>query len=80
MVAASTAPNVSCVAFAEPAGANDNGSGWGDFEKPLDMLLAEELEMWKKKLNDSMDEFPGVQEDEQFEMELYDRQRRDGRK
>ena len=80
MVAASTCPNASSVAFAASAGTNDNRSGWGDFEKPLDMLLAEELEMWKKKLNDSMDEFPGVQEDEQFEMELYDRQRRDGRK
>jgi len=45
MVAASTATNVSFVAFAASAGANDNGSGWGDFEKPLDMLLEEELEM-----------------------------------
>ena len=51
MVTTSTAPNVSSVAFAAPAGANanDNGSGWGDFEKPLDMLLAEELEMLKEK-------------------------------
>ena len=38
VVAASTASNVSSVAFATSAGANDNGSGWGDFEKPLDML------------------------------------------
>ena len=30
------------------------------------MLLEEELEMWKEKKNDSMDE--GAQEDEQFEM------------
>ena len=44
VVAVSTAPNVSSIAFAAFAGANDNGSGWGDFEKPLDMLLAEE---WK---------------------------------
>jgi len=68
VVATSTASNVSSVAFAASAGANDNGSGWGDFEKPLDMLLEEELEMWKEKENDSMDE--GVQEDEQFEMEI----------
>jgi len=39
VVATSTASNVSSVAFAASAGANDNGSGWGDFEKPLDMLL-----------------------------------------
>jgi len=32
------------------------------------MLLEEELEMWKEKENDSMDE--GAQEDEQFEMEI----------
>ena len=32
------------------------------------MLLEKELEMWKEKENDSMDE--GAQEDEQFEMEL----------
>jgi len=44
-----------------------DSSGWGDFEKPLDMLLAEELKMLKEKENDSVDE--GVQEDEQFEME-----------
>jgi len=68
VVAASTAPNVSSVAFAAHAGANDNGSGWGNFEKPLDMLLAEELEMLRGKENDSMDE--GGQEDEQFEMEI----------
>jgi len=68
VVAASTATNVSSVAFAASAGANDNGSGWGNFEKPLDMLLEEELEMWKEKENDSMDE--GAQEDEQFEMEI----------
>jgi len=48
VVAASTAPNVSSVAFAASAGANDNGSGWGDFEKPLEMLLEEEMEMWKE--------------------------------
>jgi len=53
VVAASTAPNVSSVAFAASAGANDNSSGWGDFEKPFDMLLEEELEMWKEKENDS---------------------------
>jgi len=68
VLAASTASNVSSVALAASAGANDNGSGWGDFEKPLDMLLEEELEMWKEKENDSMDE--GAQEDEQFEMEI----------
>ena len=49
VVAASTAPNVSSVAFAASAGEDDNGSGWGDFEKPLDMLLEEELEIWKEK-------------------------------
>ena len=48
VVAASTAPNVSSFAFAASAGANDNGSGWGDFEKPLEMLLEEEMEMWKE--------------------------------
>ena len=68
MVKASTASNVSSVASAASARANDNGSGWGDFEKPLDMLLEEELEVWKEKKNDSMDE--GAQEDEQFEMEI----------
>jgi len=68
VIAVVTAPNVSSVTFAAFAGANDNGSGWGDREKPLDMLLAEELEILKKKENDSMDE--GVQEDEQFEMEI----------
>jgi len=68
VVAASTAPNVSSVAFAAPAGANENGSNWGDFEKPLDMLLAEELAMLKEKENHNMDE--GGQEDEQFEMEI----------
>jgi len=68
VVAASTAPNVSSVAFAACAGANDNGSGWGNFEKPLDMQLAEELEMWKEKQIDSMDE--GAQEDEQFELQI----------
>jgi len=56
VVAASAALHVSSVAFAASAGANGNGSGWGDFEKPLDMLLAEELEMFKEKENDSMDE------------------------
>ena len=45
MVAASTAHSVSSVAFAASAGANHNGSGWSDFEKPLDMLLEEEMEM-----------------------------------
>jgi len=73
MVAASTASNVRSVAFAASAGANDNGSGWGDFEKPLDILLEEKLELWKEKENDSMDE--GAQEDEQFEMEI-DHERR----
>jgi len=68
VIAASTAPNVSSVAFAAPAGANYNGSTWGDFEKPLDMLLAEKLEMLKEKGNDSLDE--GGQEDEQFEIEI----------
>jgi len=68
VVTASTASTVSSVAFAASAGANDNGSGWGDFEKPLDMLLEEELEMWKEKKTISMDE--GAQEDEQFEMEI----------
>jgi len=41
------------------------------FEKPLDMLLEEELEMWKEKENDSMDE--GAQEDEQVEIEIDNR-------
>jgi len=71
VVTASTASNVSSVAFATSARANDNGSGWGDFEKPFDMLLEEELEMWKEKENDSMDE--GTQEDEQVEMEIDNR-------
>ena len=43
------------------------------FEKPPDMLLEEESEMWEEKENDSMDE--GAQEDEQFEMEI-DHERR----
>ena len=68
VVAASTASNMCSVAFAASAGANDNGSGWGDIEKPLDMLLEEELEMRKEKENDSIDK--GAQEDEQFEMEI----------
>jgi len=68
VVAASTAFNVRSVAFAASARANDNGSGWGDFEKPLDMLLEGELDMLKEKENDSMDE--GAQEDGQFEMEI----------
>jgi len=38
VVVASTASDVSSVAFAASPGANDNGSGSGDFEKPLDML------------------------------------------
>jgi len=59
---------VSSVAFAASAGANDNSSGWGDFETPLDMLLAEELEMLKEEENDSIDQ--GVQEDKQFEIEI----------
>jgi len=66
VVTVSTASNESSVAFVASAGANDNGSGWGDFEKSLDMLLEEELEMWKEKENDSMDE--GAHQDEQFEM------------
>jgi len=76
VVAASTAPNVSSVAFAAPAEANDNSSDWGDLEKSLDMLLAEELEMLKEKENDSMDE--GGQEDEHFEMEI-DNEEKGGR-
>jgi len=68
VVTASTASNVSSVAFVASAAANGNGSGGVDFEKPLDMLLEEDLEMWKEKENDSMDE--GVQEDEQFEMKV----------
>jgi len=66
-VIAVTAPDVNSVAFAASAGTNDNSSGWGDFQKPLDMLLEEEFEMWKQKENYSMDE--GAQEDERFEME-----------
>jgi len=46
VVAASTAPHVSSVAFAASASADDNGSSWGNFEKPLDMLLEEEMEMF----------------------------------
>jgi len=72
VVAVSTARNVSSVAFAASARANDNGSSWDDFEKPLDMLLAEELETLKEQENDSMNE--GVQEDEQFEMEIDNKQ------
>ena len=68
VIAMVTVPNVSSVAFAASAGANENGSGWGDFEKPLDMLLAEKLEKLKENENDSMDE--GVQEDEQFVIEI----------
>ena len=45
VVAASTASNAISVAFAASAGAKDNGRSWGDFEKPLDMLLLEEMEM-----------------------------------
>ena len=45
VVATSTASNVSSVVFAASAVANDDGSGWGDFEKPLNMLLEEESEM-----------------------------------
>ena len=63
-----TTPNVSSVAIAASAGANDKGSIWGDFDKPFDMLLAGELEMLKEKENYSMDE--GVQNDEHFEMEI----------
>jgi len=33
VVKASTASNVSSVAFAASARTNDNGSGWGDFRK-----------------------------------------------
>ena len=62
VVATSAVSNVNSVAFAASAGANDNGSGWGDFEKTLDMLLEEGLEMWKEKQNDCMDE--GAQENE----------------
>ena len=53
VVAACTVPNVSSVAFAASARSNDNGSSCGDIEKPLDMLLEEEMEMWKEKQNDS---------------------------
>jgi len=60
--------NVSSVAFAASTGAHDNGRGWGDIKQPLNMLLEEELELWKEKENDSMDE--GAHEDEQFEMEV----------
>ena len=49
VVATSAVSNVNSVAFAASAGANDNGSGWGDFEKPLDMLLEEELKCGRKK-------------------------------
>ena len=49
MFAASTASNAISVAFAASAGAKDNGRSWGDFEKPLDMLFEEEMEMWKEK-------------------------------
>ena len=56
MVATSTAPILSSFAFAASAGANDNSSGWGAFEKPLDILLEEETKIWKEKQNDSMDE------------------------
>jgi len=45
VVAVSTAFIVSSVPFAASAGANDNSSYWGDFEKPLDMLLEEEIEI-----------------------------------
>ena len=47
---------MSSVAFAASARGNDNGSGCGDFKKPLDMLLEEEMDMWKEKQNDSIDE------------------------
>jgi len=36
VVAVSTAPVVSSVAFAASAGANDNGIGWGDFKEALE--------------------------------------------
>ena len=36
VLAVSTAPNVSSVAFAASAGANDNGIGWGDFKEALE--------------------------------------------
>ena len=49
MVAASTASNVISVAPAASVGANDNGSGWGDFEKLLDMLLEEVQKCERKK-------------------------------
>jgi len=48
VVAASTASNVSFVAFAS-TGANDNGSGWGDFEKPLTCCLRRSLKCLRKK-------------------------------
>jgi len=38
VAATSTASNVSSVAFAASARANDNGSGWIDFEKPNDIM------------------------------------------
>jgi len=54
---------------AASAGANDNSSGWGDYQKPLDMLLEEEIELWKEKLekNNSMKE--GTQEDVEIDNE-----------
>jgi len=60
--------NMSSVAFAAFAGANNNGSGWGDFEKPLDMLLEEDMEILKVTQNNSVD--GGAQEDEQFDIEI----------
>ena len=38
VAATSTTSNVSSVAFAASARANDNGSGWIDFEKPNDIM------------------------------------------
>ena len=49
VVVASTASNMRSVVFAASARENDNGSGLGNFEKPLDMRLEEELEMRKEK-------------------------------
>jgi len=59
---------MSSVAFAAFAGANNNGSGCGDFQKHLHMLLEEDMEILKETQNDSVD--GRAQEDEQFDMEI----------
>jgi len=84
VVAASIAFIVSSVAFVASPGANDNGSGstGGDFEKPLDMLLEDEMElsmmMWKEKQYNSIDE--EAQEGEILKWIIRNRIRRDGQK